>query len=283
MLVPGPRLSGLDGISENKLVLSDRNGALMEILDVVTNVVTGLPLAKGNTIERITAHADMVGPVLVSASVNSSTNMHLCSRYVDPRRESTNGGALNLGVTRVVLKFNKEVFKADGVTEPDRLDFMVSQTGDGIPPGIVSAEYASVGSSGEDRSTIEVTLSRPITPREWTTIRAVVYDSCGVVIENLGDLGPGITEPDRIDIGFLPGDVNQNGCVSPLDLLAFKLAINVGTLPANGCSDDLMDYVDCDRSGVVNPLDLICYKRLINGISPATRSWSGVCMSHPQP
>jgi len=114
------------------------------------------------------------------------------------------------------------------------------------------------------------------------TVTADVEDLSGNAIESVGDAGPGTAEPDRVDIGFLPANVNQDNVVTPFDLLAFRVQINE-CHPVPGCGPETLPFLDIDRSGNVTPFDLLRLRQLINGVTPATQPWMTASMNHPQP
>jgi hypothetical protein len=90
-----------------------------------------------------------------------------------------------------------------------------------------------------------------------------------------------VPEPDRIDVGYLPGDFNQSGMVSPEDLLHFRQFLSAG-IHHNECADAL--YADIDRDGILRePQDLLRFRQMITGTPPATRSWTLMEMNSTQP
>ncbi len=195
------------------------------------------------------------------------------SGYIDPRSESDNGIDLNQGITEVTLCFNRPI-RAIGGADPTAAAFSVRETGGATPPNIVEVETFN-----ETRVTL--TLDRPITPQEWTTIQADIEDSCGNAIPSSGDKGPGVNEPDRVDIGFLPCDIDQSSSVSPLDLFRFRQFVNGVATPDVG---QLTDFIDTDRNGELSPTDLFLFRQLINGVNPpATMLWAGASMNNPRP
>jgi hypothetical protein len=194
------------------------------------------------------------------------------SGYVDPLRESDNGVDVNQGIDRLTMVFSQPVF-APGGGPLMPVDFVVSETGDDTAPTPMAVD--AVGNP-----LIEVTLSRIITPEEWTTVQAVVENEFGVPIVNLDDLGPGADEPDRVDIAFLPADLDQNGTVTPFDLLRYREIINGAFDPPAGTDED---FVDTDRNETITPFDLLSFRQLINGVSPATQSWDGESLNNPRP
>jgi hypothetical protein len=143
--------------------------------------------------------------------------------------------------------------------------FSVKQTGVQPPPAVNAVLTFNP-------TTYVVELDREISLQEWTTIQALVEDESGNPIAGLGDLGPGMDEPDRLDIGFLPCDVNQDGMVSPQDLINLRqFAANGGY--HNDC-DDLL-YFDVDRDGVMpDSRDLQHFRLMLEGVPPATKPWA---------
>jgi hypothetical protein len=194
------------------------------------------------------------------------------SGYVDPRIESTNGEFVNVGIQHVTILFS-DVVDAAGGGDLRTDSFEVSSTGES-PPQVASID-ASLN------PLISIQLDSPPPLNEWLTITAMVEDqTCGFSIESLGNLGPDVNEPDRIDFLFLPGDIDQNGIVSPFDLLRFRLIVNDDFVPERGL---IADYVDINRSGEVTPLDLLFFRQLVNGIPPATQPWAGESANSTQP
>lgn len=186
-----------------------------------------------------------------------------CTGLIDPRWESNNGRELNEGISAVVLVFNEPVFSPGG-GPVGPADIVVTETGGALPP-VVTAVVTG------DNVTFKVELSRIITLQQWTTIRADVVNACGVRVRNLGDLGPGSSEPDRLDIGFLPADTNQNRVVEPVDLTRMRQYI-VNQNFHNSCED--LYYFDTNRNGFLpEPVDLTRFRALILGAGAATRPW----------
>ncbi len=199
-----------------------------------------------------------------------------CTGYIDPRIESDNGVDANLGVSEVTFVFSEPVYKLDGlpVDPPDATSFTVTETGGGPPPVVVGVLQA-------DATTCTVQLDRIVTLNEWTTIVAQVQDAGGNPIAGSGDQGEGVAEPDRVDIGRLPGDINQDGLVSPQDLINLRQFLAAGTFH-NDCEDEL--YFDIDRDGVMpEPQDLLRFRQLLGGTAPATRPWALQELNAPQP
>lgn len=217
-------------------------------------------------IDEFLAHAvicdaDPVPPVIVH---DGGLSTFPFSGYIDPRNESSDGSTLDRGIDSLVITFSKAVrdFGAsagDGIT---RAAFSIT----GVAPSY--PEIASVEQLSD--TSFRLNLAGPIPVGEWTTIVADVEDLSGIRIEHPDELGPDGDEPDRIDIGFLPCDVDQDGAVRPIDLLRFR-QIMQGTLDFPKGEDE--DYVDVDRNGLLQPLDLLRFRQLFVGSGDATRVW----------
>ncbi len=54
-LTPGPRLGGLEIVGDGVLMTTDRNGPIIEFLELATDQVSGVELPRGYVIERLTA------------------------------------------------------------------------------------------------------------------------------------------------------------------------------------------------------------------------------------
>ncbi len=234
------------------------------------------------------------GPSLDHATMCSSADPGCAgapvvpSGFIDPRIESSNGSTVNLGMDTFTLVFTEEVFDI-GSTDCglasgniSTSSFQVTETGAGTPPSVTS-----VAKDGSDPKKIVVTLDRDITIQEWTTIIACVEDSCGNVIADQGNLGAS-NEPDRIDVAFLPGDVNQDGTVSPFDFLDRNKFCADTDDPACGDPDDLRLYIDSDRNctlDCVGPTgaDYWASLDIVNGTGNATQSWSSENLNNSRP
>jgi hypothetical protein len=191
------------------------------------------------------------------------------SGYIDSRDESSDGSSLDRGIDFVVLRFSESVRDlgtgpGGGLTEDS---FVVSSSG--AAPSVIHVEDSK-------NPLVILELSGPIAVGAWTTIRANVEDLAGNVIASEGDLGPDMDEPDRVDIGFLPCDVDQNGDVEALDLLRFR---QMYTGRFENPVGDAEDYIDIDRSGLIQPLDLLRFRQLFRGTGSATQAWNGVTLS----
>lgn len=199
--------------------------------------------------------------------------------YIDPRIESNNCLAVNLGLDKIAVVFTEAVFTRGSTSAgtlpgtrvgPD--DFSLS-VGGGTAPSIRGVHTV-------DDITVEITFDAIIPLQHWTTIVADVEDDDGNCIESTGNGGPGVEEPDRVDIGYLPGDVDQSQKVAPADLLLWKQYFNGIAIPPKGILDD---YIDTDRDGTIDSDDLSAYRDLINGNCPATQAWAFQKMLSTQP
>ncbi len=201
-----------------------------------------------------------------------------CTGTIDAAIESTDGLTLDLGLQQTEIHFNTEVFQSGGAAV-DASNFSIVETGALTAPGISGVAY------GADNSIVIVDWDRPLTLQEWTTITADVYNACGVAIVNGGDQGPGVDETDRVDLGFLPGDVNRSSDTTPFDLISFRQLVNSVQLPsAFGCSSDILDYADINRDGASTPFDLITFRQIVNGVSPpTTQPWGTKTMNNTRP
>ncbi len=171
--------------------------------------------------------------------------------YIDPRRESTDGTALDLGIDHLTIAFDEPIFNVGGAPL-DLSAFDLAVTG-GVNPGILSIDASA-------NPTIEIELGGVLPVQQFATITADVEDTEGNAASR------------TVTYGFLPADVNQDGTVNPLDVLRFKQIVNGLLTPTEG---PVELFVDIDRSGTVSPLDLLVFKQLINGVANATQPWAG--------
>jgi len=211
-------------------------------------------------------------PVIVHGAEAVGFASHTFGGYIDPRGESSNGVDPDRGINTITVRFNQEV-RSIGGGPISAGSFTVRQTGAGTPPQVLAVSTA-------DGKTVRVRFNRILALGEWTTIEAHVENLAGTAIENAGDQGPGVLEPDRIDLGFLPGDVTQDGLVSPADLIRYRQILAGTYSPPVGLEGD---FADTDRDGTVLPADLIAFRQLLAGTGAATRSWLLATMNNPQP
>ncbi len=264
-----PRTSSVDesgGLDPSMIYASAMTGASIPLLDA--------PLA--DDVDALTLWCCEFAPRIVhcpGATHGTPFDEHSFGGYIDPKMESSNCMDLNLGLDEVTIHFNCPVERIGGGTLT-AADFTASETGGGA--GAPSVTGITVLSS----TSVQVNLDRPITVKEWMTVKADVQNLAGMEIINLGDEGPGVDEFDRIDVGFLPADVDQDGDVDPFDLLRWRqIALGIYT-PECG---SVNDYIETDRNGVFNPFDLLAFRQLVIGNCPATRAWNGESMNNPRP
>ncbi len=169
--------------------------------------------------------------------------------YIDPRMESTDGSTLNLGLDRLQMTLTEPALGA-GSSPLSAAHCNVSVTG-GLKPGILSVDATN-------NPIIEITLDGIIPVQQYTTIECNVEDLAG----NAGTVS--------VEYGFLPGDTNQDGVTSPVDLTRFRqLLLGLETPPIG--SLDL--YLDVNRDGFNSPVDLTRNRQLLLGASIATKRW----------
>ncbi len=249
---------------------NDPDYVVDEVVDRIVGASATITVASAcETIAPEILHAN------VAPSPSGSASASTCSGYIDPRIENIviSGVDTPVGPDEVVFEFSEPVF-AIGGGPVTAASFAVTQTGAGTPPGISAVV--------EDSPSIyRVQLDRIIDFNEWTTVQAMVEDACGNEIPNMGNLGPAANEPDRIDIGRLPGDINQDGIVSPVDLVNLRQFLRANSFH-NDCDDML--YFDLNRNGNLgDPQDLIRFRQIRQGSAPATQNWTGAVMNVPQP
>jgi Dockerin type I domain len=179
--------------------------------------------------------------------------------FIDAR-EGSNDGVNVTGMTEFKVAFTTEAENSDG-SALTVASFSVAQTGG---PARTIAAVAT-----EDDRTFTVTLDGPIALHEWTTI--CVDNSVRATCNQAPIAGDGTC----IDIGFLPGDVDQNRTVNPIDLFRFRQYVNAVATPEFGVAGD---YIDSNRDGIVNPLDLFRFRQGINGVGSSLNAWGGTTL-----
>ncbi len=192
-------------------------------------------------------------PALANAFQHTAFGDHAFDGYIDPRAESTDGQSLDVGLDAITLVFNTPLENPDGST--------LSASAFTLTDSSASAPTITRIST-EDNRVVTIRLNETLTVAEWTTVTLNAQTQC--------DQSP--LSGFSIDIGFLPGDVDQNGAVTPVDLFIFRQYLNELSTPPMGV---VADYLDTDRNSEVTPIDLFAYRQLINGIKPATRTWAG--------
>lgn len=205
---------------------------------------------------------ECVQPAFEAGTSGSAIDTGIFDGYIDPRAESDNGVELNLGLERITLRFSSRMENDDG--SPLSVDrFSLTDTAN-TPPTITDIET-------EDAQIVTINLDRPLTVQTWTTIGVSgVRSTCGEA-----------SFDGHLSVGFLPGDVNQDGIVTPTDLFRFRQIVSGQFVPTNGAIED---YVDTNREAGVTPFDLFTFRQLVNGVSPpATRTWAGQSIANPKP
>lgn len=126
----------------------------------------------------------------------------------------------------------------------------IEETGGGTPPSIVTVDQL-----GGNR--VRLNLDRPITAGAWTTFG---YK---------GDT------PSLVDIGFLPGDVDQSGTSTTFDISALVDCLNNNAVCA-------VYQKDIDRSGLSNGNDITRLIDVLQGPPQDPFVWLNVSLP-PQP
>lgn len=197
------------------------------------------------------------------------------SGFIDPR-EDVDADLVPNGIQECFIRFNREALSCDGnKSEVSIDDFFLLETGGGTPPIVTSVEYVD-----GDKTYVRVTWDRPITMKEWTTVVADVCDSDGKSLPNMSDLGSGVDEPDRVDLGHVSCDTDQSGNASPLDLFRFRQFVNTPDMqPSQGVRED---YLDMNRDSAITPIDLYRFRQLKAGVQ-TTQPWSGAQLHNSRP
>ncbi len=181
--------------------------------------------------------------LLTDGVAGTSFTDHSFSRFIDTRMESNNGSTQNMGMTEFTLVFSEQVRDIDQSGSGAALSptsIYVLETGLLSPPTVVCTSIP-VDQPFTDSWQVQITLSRPATVAEWTSIVANVED----MDDNL------IIGTDRIVFGFLPGDLKQDADIEAADLLRIKQYLFGTNVPADfGLPGTVEDYADIDRSGV---------------------------------
>jgi hypothetical protein len=134
-------------------------------------------------------------------------------------------------------------FENDGVDLTPE-SFIIELIGSGTTPHITDIE--NIGAD-----TVTLFLSPGVAPR---TLMKLGY-ACGIV---------------DVRFGALPGDVNQDGFSSPLDILALIDALNTA-------ETDAFWATDVNRSGETTPADILAVIDLLNGAG-AFEPWNGISL-----
>lgn len=176
---------------------------------------------------------------------------------IDARQDYSSSGVTRQGTNRVRVRFTRSV--RDELTDGplDARSFTAVNSA-GIPTNIV--EIQSI--DGSDK-VFDVLFEDPIIPGEWTMLIPHVERADGRPYLPLGC-------NDTLTIGFLPGDVNGDGTVGPLDILALIDSLT-------GANPLPLERTDINRSGATNASDILRLIDLMNGAN-TTRPWLGATL-----
>jgi hypothetical protein len=158
-------------------------------------------------------------------------------------------------------------------------NFELLETGGGDPPVVTAVEMMD-----ESGAFYRVWWDRTPTLQEWTTLRAIVFDSDGESILQDGDNGSQ-GEPDRIVFGVLPGDIDTSGRVQVLDLLRFRrrLQAECDELPFCPICGEPDAFFDMNRDGLVNPFDLLRWRQHWFGVGGVSQAWAQQQLNEDRP
>ncbi len=191
-------------------------------------------------------------PAFLGGATGIAAATRVYDGFIDARQESTDGVNVDLGLSSFIIEVNTEVENVNG-TPISASAFTVTDTA-GSAPTVVSV-------SSEDQRRITIELSEAITVDAWTDITLNARSLCSASVMN-----------ETLRVGFLPADVNQDGSVTPFDLLRLRQHILGLITPEAGVPTD---FADLNRNGSIEPIDLLIFRQLLNGVPPATRAWAG--------
>jgi hypothetical protein len=273
LTLPGP-----GEIEDGTYTMSIIDGSLYaNVISLDGGPLGGQPVFPVETAEVLIGNAlvfdvvtcdDAIAPELMPAPTDPNQvpfAQHGISGFIDPLEEIDEVTGEVQGLDRVTFVFTEAVFdlgSTNGGTQEGVLTtagFAVEVTG-GIAPGVQSISTA-------DNMTVEVILDDMIPLQQWTTIIANVEDECGNEIVRDGDV-------DRIDIGFLPGDVDQNGETEiAADVVPWMQYFRNTLVPPVGVR---ADYGDQDRDGSDPEIaDWVRFRQIQEGTSNITKRWIG--------
>lgn len=195
------------------------------------------------------------------------------SGYIDPLAELDTSGT-RTGITSAQMRFSESIFGSPTGDPVTIENFTISSTG-GITPGITSIDITDA-----PFPVVTFDFDGPIPLQHWTTIVAYIYDANGDPILNEGSLGENGDEPDRLDMAALPGDIDQNGIVEPMDIFRFRKLVNSENTPSVGTIEQ---FADLDRNGAVEPLDLFRFRQILVGVGLSSQPWSGQSLKETRP
>ncbi|MEE9293552.1 MAG: hypothetical protein V3W34_01105, partial [Phycisphaerae bacterium] len=193
------------GISVGGTVNRLCDGAAMEALDPTLALherlmVKGVCWDNGTaTVITSTGAPECAASGFAEPAFGTSFSDRAWDGYVDSRRESNDGNAVNQGLDTITIEFTAAMRNAGGAPI-SAAAFSISDTA-GTPPTIDNV------TSSDGGKTVTLELSGQITLQQWTTFSFDGENSCNSEAFS-----------GSIDIGFLPCDVNQDGRCNPLDV-----------------------------------------------------------------
>lgn len=256
--------------------------------DGIPDVYIGVPLALGGNPPgdpHVHAFTCEIAPYIVHGNPDWDRNDPLTwvsfndwafGGYIDPKVESTDAVNLDLGLDTFEVVFSEEVFGDAVRGSVTTANVTVEQTGGTAP---------NVSTVTKNVDTLTVVLDRILTLQEWTTLVFDVWNFDGVRIVDNGNEGPVIDEKARLDVGFLPADVNNDGVTQPLDHSRWIVSWNGGDPihPVDVEKGTPADYLDISRNGLVEPVDLSRMLAALKGQYPFTLNWRNVGMNNVRP
>jgi len=193
-------------------------------------------LLTGTLLVGLTCDPDpCVAPALISSVPEDGV--------VDARQPHPIDDLTPQGFSVIEVCFDMPVFDA-GAEALDVDDFTLVETPEQVDP--VPALTAVVDLGG---NCYELQLERPITPGVWTTFIAEVYSEAGTPVDPAAD---------RIDIGFLPGDVDHSLASSAVDITVLVDAL-LGTITLPESSTNI------DRSSESGANDIVQLIEVLRG------------------
>lgn len=228
------------------------------------------PFVQPTNLFAATVHVGAAAPPQIVHQNSPTAGTTPCSGYVDPRIENLSSTPPLLhtqGLNRVRILFDQPVFALGG--GPVAPGSFVVTSLSGTAPTVASVTEISAG----ENVRFELMFAGLPPLQTWTTVRAMVQNASGTPILNMGNLGPGMNEPDRMDYAAHPGNVNQDSQVAPIDLLRFRQRIANACGACPSCGGEVL-FFDMDRNTLfIQPIDLLRLRQVLTGAAPATRNW----------
>ncbi len=200
------------------------------------------------------SHQECAALAFTDGAENISASGRMFDGYIDPRADTVSGSPAGLSSFDIV--FTTPAENTDG-SSLSASAFTVSQTGGA---GVNLDSIAT-----EDGRVVTINLDGALPVENWLTVCVDARAICSGI-----DIAPG---DGCIDIGYLPGDIDQSGVVNPVDLFLFRQYVNDVSTPAFGTIED---YADIDRNGSVSPLDLFRLRQGLNGVGED--AWAGTSL-----